>query len=490
MITCSNCGELVAAGMSSCQRCGMPLSSMVGSVAEYEKVAPPQPELPAWLESLRANERPAAPGSGQASFSAADLVEEGNLPSWMRSERGVDTAENAFSGAQTGWRPAPSPLPDTGDNFPLPPAQGIVAHSLIDEGSLPSWMRDNQTGGEVRQGDPFQPGQRSISASSLVQPDALPDWMKSLEPQSAPAPAFPPAPAPSPSSPPSYMQLNDQGIPPYMQLNDQSMPPVQPAALSAHDLIDPQKLPAWMTGNNAPAGASSGSDQSSLNASSLLDMHSLPPWLREESLGQNTMAPAPQVQPYVHPTPQPGLSSDMAAGSLIDMNALPDWLRSSAEQQSGSGQGMSSNQHQGPYGAPPRVDNVRVPSRPRSEVGPHEQSEAAANVFASMLGVASAAPYVPEQPVRDAYGRPFQPPPEQPTQAPLGMPPGFAGPPPSPGSYQGVGGYPMGNQPGGMPPYQMGMPQESAWMGQGQAGSPSKPAKRSFLDAIRDWFSR
>ncbi|MDQ2713565.1 MAG: hypothetical protein M3Z08_01510 [Chloroflexota bacterium] len=484
---------------------------MVGSAAEYEKVAPPQPELPAWLESLRASERSAAPGSGQAGFLAADLVEEGNLPSWMRSERGADTAENAFPGAQSGWRPAPSPLPDTGNSFPLPPDQGIIAHSLIDEGSLPSWMRENQTGGEVRQGDPFQPGQRSISASSLVQPDALPDWMKSLQPQQSPAPAFPPAPTPSPSPAPPYMPLNEPGMPPYMQFNEPSMPPVQSAALSAHDLIDPQKLPAWMIGNEGSAGSPDRHDQVGLNASSLLDMHSLPPWLREGSLGQNTAPPASQVQPYVHPTPQSGLGGDLAAGSLIDMNALPEWLRASAEPQSGSGQGMSSNQRQGPYGAPPRVDNVRVPSRPRGEMGPHEQSEAAANVFASMLGVASAAPYVPEQPTHDAYGRPFQPPPEQPTQAPLGMglppqgmqplgmppqgmppmgtPPGFAGPPPSP-SYPGVGGYPMGNQPGGLPPYQMGMSQEPAWMGQGQAQSQTKPAKRSFLDAIRDWFSR
>src|SRR5260370_16578770 len=43
-------------------------------------------------------------------------------------------------------------------------------------------------------------------------------------------------------------------------------------------------------------------------------------------------------------------------------------------------------------GSAPRIENARVPSRPRSEMVPLEESEVAANVFSSMLGVSSSAP--------------------------------------------------------------------------------------------------
>ena len=108
MITCSHCGELVPMGMASCRRCGMPLSSMVGSAADLDKVAPQQPELPAWLESLRAGERGVAPTNGQASFSAADLIDDGNLPSWMRPEQGSDS-DIGQSGPQVSWPGSPTP---------------------------------------------------------------------------------------------------------------------------------------------------------------------------------------------------------------------------------------------------------------------------------------------------------------------------------------------------------------------------------------------
>jgi hypothetical protein len=44
------------------------------------------------------------------------------------------------------------------------------------------------------------------------------------------------------------------------------------------------------------------------------------------------------------------------------------------------------------------VENMRVPNRPRNEMNSTDNSEIAANVFASMLGVASATPQYPNQP--------------------------------------------------------------------------------------------
>ena len=52
-----------------------------------------QPELPAWLETLRTSERPTASTPDTSGFSTGDLVEEGMLPSWMRPEH-ADAADN------------------------------------------------------------------------------------------------------------------------------------------------------------------------------------------------------------------------------------------------------------------------------------------------------------------------------------------------------------------------------------------------------------
>lgn len=154
-------------------------------------------------------------------------------------------------------------------------------------------------------------------------------------------------------------------------------------------------------------------------------------------------------------------------------------------------------------GVPPRAENVRVPSRPRGAGGAHEESEVAANVFASMLGVASNAPYlpgqqspsqVPQQP--QGMGVPGTPgiPAQQGYQTPGGPGYGQQGYPGQqsgmPGQMGQPGGYPMGNQPGyqQMPPGSM----SQGWPNQQEQQGQNKPAakKRGFLDTIRDWFTR
>jgi hypothetical protein len=112
---------------------------------------------------------------------------------------------------------------------------------------------------------------------------------------------------------------------------------------------------------------------------------------------------------------------------------------------------MNSGVRPGAYGVPPRPENMRVPSRPRGEVNPNESSELAANVFASMLGVASATPNYPAQ---------QQPSMEQPGQGnPFGQnnQPGPANNPfgqPNQGNSFGQSGqgnvYGQMNQPGSM----------------------------------------
>jgi hypothetical protein len=207
--------------------------------------------------------------------------------------------------------------------------------------------------------------------------------------------------------------------------------------------------------------------------------------------------------------------NNLSAASFVDRNTLPEWLRAEAEQRQPS---PPSNIPQptprsGPYVVPPRGgENVRVPNRPRGEMGPPESSEVAANVFASMLGVASNAPPFPSQ----VQGMPGgQRPPQQGMQP--GMPPMQYGPqgqmhgafPPGagqpmpqgspPGAYNpGYAGNFQPNAPMGMSsamqrpqgqPNGMGMPSTGPGMAGEQRGN-AKPVKRNLFEAIRNWLFR
>ncbi len=558
MITCNRCGGLSPVSAINCPNCGAPLSSNADAGLGQSRSFQDQPDLPAWLGSLRAGERPAAPADNPSNFSTADLIEEGSLPSWMRSGR-PEMNDTGLSSPHLSLRPSSAPGPNTDDS------KGINAQSLIDEKSLPSWMQENK-----QPSGPMPAG--GIGASSLVQQDMMPDWMKSLQqnvppsgpavrPTSQPAPAFPEQPAASPMA---------------THANEMSARPSQ--GFSARDLVDQQSLPAWMkqqeSKGSLPVQPGPGAN---LSLSSLVDADSLPPWLRESAAqGQKSgglppsqmdapwqsAPPPPQVgggtqqspfgTPASSPMPQgspvwkttssqmpttPGMSSGpvpgtgLSASSFIDPNALPQWLRSGNEQQNQSRGAMpppppASTPRGGGHNVPPRVENVRVPSRPRGEMNPNESNEAAANVFASMLGVASTSPNFPGSPPPQSYGiqggafgqgvPSSQPSPMQGASPmgnmagqPGGANPGFNNPPVaqpqgymSGGLYQtgnqGLGNYPAGNSYSGASQYPAGasgMPPMSGGgtgnlgmdMGAGQKNA-RKPAKKGIFDVIRDWF--
>ena len=519
MISCSRCGKIIPGGQTSCQYCGMPVMNRSEYVSGAGKTNPDQPELPAWLQSLRAGTQPTYTTGNNTNFSASDLVEEGALPGWMQP--GHPDASQGLTGPHPVLRPSSMSAPNT-DGAVLPNGS-MSAGSLIDEQSLPSWMREHA--GE----------EQGMAASSLIQPDALPAWLREgqgepARPQPAqparpaqqvqPAPQVPPRPV-QPQTPPAMMSVPPasswsraqpgqpaspqafafQPAQAQGQMPPQPQPPpsVFPAqGLSAQDLIDPQSLPPWLAGQpGAPTGGAA------LPASSLLDMNALPPWLRENGQGSppgqmnmngSPAAPGPLQQ---QPQGQPAAGGNLAAASFIDMDALPDWLRASGDGQPGPDQrgGMA-----------PRVENVRVPGRPRGAVGPQESSAAAANVFASMLGVSSNAPMLPNQPQPGPQGQPpFQP--SQPMPPLQGSMPGqIPGQAPAQGyswPVQGYGpqsyqqeqaqgqppyqtGYPMGNQPG-VSQLSAGQPMPAPG---GQAGQTkqAKSPRRGFLDTIREWF--
>ncbi|GAC1358750.1 MAG: hypothetical protein NVSMB44_07140 [Ktedonobacteraceae bacterium] len=357
------------------------------------------------------------------------------MPSWMRPARteAPDTSSESMPKHLSAF---PGQAPDGGT---FPPA-GLAAQSLIDEKALPSWMKEAQ-----QQQTPASGG---ISASSLLRQESVPDWMRTLQQPNA-----------APSSSSYEEQAGYQQQPEQPEQPARPTAP-NPAALghgfSARDLIDQQSLPTWMksqderNASNTPApqtgpfGQPAQStpgiqgtppQQSGFSASSLLDPNTLPQWMRESgqdsrtnvtppqpswptqtppgsgpgwSVGMQSNASWPGIQaPATPPQPpmstNPGQGGGMSASSLIDANALPEWLRNASDQRSQAGQPsqpvMGGGPRQSSYPIPPRAENVRVPSRPRSnEAGSSESSEVAANVFASMLGVASAAPNYPNQP--------------------------------------------------------------------------------------------
>lgn len=473
MITCKRCGKSVYAGSTFCPGCGIALANVSRGGADAGTGPSEQRELPAWLESLRTSERP---DGGEQGLSATDFFDEGTFPAWMRPENS-DISDPGNSGKYPAFRPASMPAPTTDGEF-LPPA-GFSASSLVDEQSLPSWLQGKPA-------EANQPMPKNISASSLVQPDALPEWMRNM-PQSQQIPG-------NQSSAPGMIYQAPE-----------------PQSFQAHELIDQQALPPWLGGQmNSPAQPQAPSQQpgspynypapapippgqanppSGMSASSLLDMNSFPTWMRESEQGHD-MPPA-----YPGRTPGDNSGGKLAGASLIDMNSLPGWLRSSQEGQGGQ-QDPVGNQRSAPFGTTPRVENMRVPSRPRVEMGPYDSNADAANVFSSMLGVASSTPYFPSPGFPSGsqqrlQGEEFQ----QPGQPRMGQMPAGSMPQMNNSAPGMQPGYSMGNQAGG-PGQQLAANRgslQSLLTGSGQRSNPNspatKPARRGIIDTIRSWFS-
>jgi len=311
-------------------------------------------------------------------------------------------------------------------------------------------------------------GQESIPAASLVQSEALPHWMKSVPPQGSQAqPVIPP--------------LSQQA--PYTY----SPPAVPQQRLSGNDLIDQQALPAWMS-SQTPGAVAQGNAPGNVSGGSLIDPNALPVWLREgvqqEQRGVNMSPPgvpgAPAVPvPVPQPVQSPAMNNNIAASSFIDIDALPGWLRSTEEQRGASGMNngttMGDQNRPGSFGAPARGENMRVPSRPRAEMPSLEESAVAANVFASMLGVASA--NVPGQPQNGQF-----PPSAYPAQRPTSPASGTSG--------SNRSGFPEGTMSAQMPPLApppaYGIPASPVVsngqhsQGSGMQGSPQQSAAGSF----------
>ncbi len=581
MIKCTRCGTMNSAGAVNCQSCGAPLSNNLENNGMVRANMTDQSGLPAWLGSLRAGERSVSPAQASTNFYTADFIEDDALPSWMRAER--DETHGNTGAIPPVLRSASLPSPTTGGSIPpqgieaqslidntalpswmqgntpvpdVPPASGFAASSLVQSDSVPDWMKSLQSSQNVAPPSMVtppvqaQPAQNSttpraggsgtgFSARDLIDQQALPSWMKG-QAQGPEASAsqtgqagFSARDLIDQQALPSWMaqqgQSNTSGM-----LQGQGQPPQQPA--SAHPFGQPPQ-----TTQPAQPGAQG------FSASSLLDTDSLPPWLREGGnreqrgpiQGQNNVQ---QASPSAIPpawgnsswsdqgaamqsaSPQ---GSSFPASSLIDNGAVPDWLRTAQQPQPGAaGQSGTYGNEQRPgahaaYAGPPRVENVRVPSRPRGEAQPNDNSEVAANVFASMLGVSSTAPSYPGTPMPGPMNTPYAQPgmnpqpqvqPMQSAQPGMGNPMGLSGMQGNPGmgaantqsygpsanmmpgagnygTYIGAGQNSPVNTPS-MPasPYQASAPVTSQASEAQQEQKSTK--KRGLFGAILDWLSR
>jgi len=500
VITCNNCGKPNPADMTNCQYCG---ASLAGQSSANRRMNA-QEQIPSWLESLKASERPAPPAGGQPDFSLADLVDQNALPGWMRPDS-AELAGKSDSHKYPALRPASmaGPNTDSGSVGRITPGT-LSAGSLIDSSSLPSWMQPAQAS---------QPG--PISASSLVEPGSLPGWMTS---QPSPPQMSPYSQQPQPSQIP---QPSAQGFP--AEAFSTSTPP--PRANSVN--------PAIWQGPANPVQENAVQPGSSIAASSLLDVNSLPPWMRENTQYGQQGQQGPQGQ---YDQSGPGSGSLLSAGSLIDMNSLPEWLRTAEQGTQGMYAPPASSSPfggSGVYGTPggqgtsPRVESMRVPSRPRPEMAPLEQSEVAANVFSSLLGVASVSPSYPPAPANEypSAQQPFQGMPPSSFQAqgqfpspampsfiqqgqqgstvgvPSSQPSAYTSmPPATPGQgnipnafsgrqpasqqagYSGLANGPVPKSPNSF----QGLPAGEQAQTAGMTGA--KTARRGFLETIRGWF--
>jgi hypothetical protein len=313
--------------------------------------------LPEWLRQVYADAQvpslsgtpPPAPLE-KSKLSGSDLIDTRAVPKWL--QEASQTSPLPDFPAEALWAnppvppaaPAPSaPAPrqpssgpgwpganlsagqaDTASSLPPAGADGFTGRTLIDEESLPEWLRQGNTGlppgGAAPAGPTGNNKQASSSAGSasgifsaaeLVDTQSLPAWLKKEEPAAEPKKTSAPAGQATPSG-------SASGI------------------FSAAELVDTQSLPAWLRTDTPaqpagqaqqPASPSSGSASGIFSAAELVDTQSLPAWLRagEPTSGPARGSPADQAS-----GPAGSTSGIFSAAELVDTQSLPAWLRADA----------------------------------------------------------------------------------------------------------------------------------------------------------------
>ena len=241
--------------------------------------------LPAWLTQA-AGESYAQPGAGAygpATYGTNAYSTNQYPTGAYDGQQGFGTGAYAPGGPQSGYPSAAYPgMGGQGgapgyDNQGLPswmnpatagaPANGagavrdgMPASSLIDEQSLPSWLRGGNGAGQAG----ARPGE-----------EPLPSWLTQM---TGGAPAY--APPGAPAGPQSGWQ-------------PAPAPRMGVASVPANQMVDDAALPDWLRAAGAGAsygaggaGASYGAQQPAFSAGQLVDPNALPGWARDAAGGQ------------------------------------------------------------------------------------------------------------------------------------------------------------------------------------------------------------
>lgn len=330
---------------------GMPARGLVDSGA-----------LPGWLGGQTSQPQTSS-GSGSlgsGGLSARSLIDDAALPQWLRAQ-----AAPAQPAAQPHVRPPAPPVP----------ASAWGAPATADE-PLPNWLNQAYMDANVRRIEParapsdwLSPGQGSaplgsgngqmgggLSASAFVDESALPEWLKSQGgvPAASMAQSSYAAPAATQNAP-AFASYTPGAASTARAEGDAE------GKFSVSDLIDPEALPSWVSGQNASSGAGWASKQSSVMsaasstslraASSTMeaartasdetggwDEPNLPSWMR--GMGADDGNQSSQAYPSAPSSRgrsdeltrdgrmDPNASSARRRGQPIPSEELPPWLRS------------------------------------------------------------------------------------------------------------------------------------------------------------------
>ncbi len=297
-------------------------------------------------------------------LSPGSLIDEAALPEWLRANNPGGSAVQQSQAP----RPAPtsSPVsepkfatanlkppkpPPASESLPPPaPTSPFDGASLVDEASLPDWLRSS------RQTEPLplpftvseSVGAKNVTAKN--QPDApasqsgaddeeLPEWLRQVYTE-AHVPPLNPEKLPSGRERGSTLSaaslVDEQSVPKWIREANQTSPlPNLEDVLSAPPLFSGPPASPPGAGTSATTPPPAGAPTTWLEGNALLDEASLPDWLR--TIGEPPSAPSGAKTPFA-PPPAAGQSlPDSASGifsaaELIDTQALPAWMKTQEPQ--------------------------------------------------------------------------------------------------------------------------------------------------------------
>ncbi len=197
-VNCPMCGKANPAGSVTCQFCGARIVPM-GSSAPAPSMPTPEDDTEGWLRRLRGETPPETPPTPQAPASppaqppAEPAPPEEEVPDWLERIRERSRAEKV--------EPEEEPAAESGSDWLTSPSPAEKATPAANQGD--DWLDQLRLTGEAAQeppvptpaaaepaSAPVEPAHAESSPnepSSLFTPDQLREWLQSLEGSNAPA---------------------------------------------------------------------------------------------------------------------------------------------------------------------------------------------------------------------------------------------------------------------------------------------------------------